>query len=85
MEVSNVRRSEQETRQVVTSICGICPGGCGVNVELVDGKIDRLLPIKDHPLGIVCVRGAYAKEVVYSPDRVLYPLARVGTKGRRAF
>src|SRR3990172_2658308 len=60
-------------------------GGCGVNVELVDGKIGRLLPIKDHPLGIVCVRGAYAKEVVYAPDRVLYPLKRVGAKGEGRF
>ena len=83
--VVDFHREEQGTRQVVTSICGICPGGCGVNIELVDGKIGRLLPIKDHPLGIVCVRGAYAKEVVYSPDRVLYPLARVGAKGEGRF
>ena len=24
--------------ETVTSICGICPGGCGVNVKLIDGK-----------------------------------------------
>jgi anaerobic selenocysteine-containing dehydrogenase len=72
---------ERGTRKVVTSICGICPGGCGVDVELEDGKIDRLIPLKNHPLGIVCVRGAYAKDIVYSPQRVLYPLARVGAKG----
>jgi anaerobic selenocysteine-containing dehydrogenase len=79
------RRKETSAREVVTSVCGICPGGCGVNVELVEGKIDRLRPIKDHPLGIVCVRGAHAKEVVYSPDRVLYPMARVGEKGEGRF
>jgi len=83
--VVDLHREDLGTRQVVTSICGICPGGCGVNVELVDGKIGRLLPIKDHPLGIVCVRGAYAKEVVYAPDRVLYPLKRVGAKGEGRF
>jgi anaerobic selenocysteine-containing dehydrogenase len=79
------RRKGHGTREVVTSICGICPGGCGVNVELVDGRISRLLPLKDHPLGIVCVRGAYSSEVVYSPDRLLYPLARVGEKGEGRF
>jgi anaerobic selenocysteine-containing dehydrogenase len=76
---------EQGVRQVVTSICGICPGGCGTDVELLDGKINRLLPIKDHPLGILCVRGGYAKEIVYSPDRLLHPLRRVGAKGEGRF
>lgn len=77
--------SDGNTRQVITSVCGICPGGCGVNVELVDGKIDRVIPIKDHPVGIVCVRGAHSREVVYSPDRLKHPLVRVGDKGEGKF
>jgi anaerobic selenocysteine-containing dehydrogenase len=77
-------RHQQATRKVV-GICGICPGGCGVEIELVDGRIERLLPLKGHPVGIVCPRGAHAKEVVYSPDRLLYPLARVGAKGEGRF
>jgi hypothetical protein len=28
--------------ELMTSICGICPGGCGVNVKLIDGKIERI-------------------------------------------
>ena len=44
-------------RETMTSICGICPGGCGVNVKLVDGKIEKILPVKGHPIGVVCVRG----------------------------
>ena len=83
--VSEEHREGQGVRQVVTSICGICPGGCGVDVELVEGKINRLLPIKDHPLGILCVRGVYAKEIVYSLDRVLHPMQRVGAKGQGRF
>src|SRR3970040_2771379 len=83
--VSEEHREGQGVRHVVTSICGICPGGCGVDVELVEGKINRLLPMKDHPLGILCVRGVYAKEIVYSPDRVLHPMQRVGAKGQGRF
>jgi anaerobic selenocysteine-containing dehydrogenase len=45
------------SEEIVTSICGICPGGCGVNVKLVDGKIEKISPIKGHPVGEVCVRG----------------------------
>jgi anaerobic selenocysteine-containing dehydrogenase len=61
----------------VTGICGICPGGCGVRINLVDGKIDKISPIKGHPVGVVCVRGLHAKEIVYSSDRLKVPLRRL--------
>ncbi len=67
------------------SICGICPGGCGVNVELVDGMVEKILPIKDHPIGVVCIRGIHSKEIIYSRDRLKYPLLRVGEKGEGKF
>ena len=70
---------------IVTSMCGVCPSGCGVNVHLVDGKIERLTPLKNHPAGIVCPRGLRAKEIVYSPDRILYPQKRVGQRGENWF
>lgn len=72
-------------KETVTSICGICPGGCGVNVELVDGKIEKLTPLKDHPVGVVCVRGIHAKEIVYAHDRLQYPMLRVGERGEGRF
>ncbi len=70
---------------VVASMCGVCPSGCGVNVHLVDGRIERLTPLQDHPQGIVCPRGLRAKEIVYSPDRLLYPQRRVGERGSGEF
>lgn len=71
--------------KVIASMCGICPSGCGVNVHLEDGKITRLTPLKDHPAGIVCPRGLRANEIVYSPDRILYPQKRVGERGENRF
>jgi anaerobic selenocysteine-containing dehydrogenase len=72
-------------KETVTGICGICPGGCGVNIELVDGKIEGISPLKDHPIGVVCVRGLHAKEIVYSKDRLQYPLLRTGERGEGKF
>ncbi len=70
---------------VVAGICGVCPAGCGVNVHLLDGCIERLTPLRDHPLGFVCPRGARAAEIVYSPDRILYPQKRTGARGEGKF
>ncbi len=72
-------------KETMTGICGICPGGCGVNVVLVDGKVEKISPIKDHPIGVVCVRGLHSKEIIYSRDRLKYPLLRVGEKGEGNF
>jgi anaerobic selenocysteine-containing dehydrogenase len=71
--------------EVVAGMCGVCPSGCGVNVHLVDGKIERLTPRKDHPLGIVCPRGLRARDIVYAPDRLLYPQRRIGPRGEGRF
>ncbi len=68
------------------TICGICPGACGVIAELDEGKLQRIRPIsKGHPVGTVCVRGVHAPEIIYSPDRLKYPMRRVGTKGEGKF
>jgi anaerobic selenocysteine-containing dehydrogenase len=76
---------DRQTKRTVTGVCGICPGGCGVNIELVDGKIESISPLKDHPIGVVCVRGLHAKEIVYSEDRLKYPLLRTGKRGDGKF
>ncbi len=72
-------------RVTVPGICGICPAGCGVNVHFDNNRIDRLTPLKDHPLGYVCPRGAHAAEIIYSPDRLLYPQRRCGDRGDNKF
>jgi anaerobic selenocysteine-containing dehydrogenase len=71
--------------ETVTGICGICPKGCGVDVTLVDGKVERITPTKGHPVGVVCVRGLHSKEIIYSKDRLKVPLLRVGEKGEGNF
>ena len=75
----------QHKKETMTGICGICPGGCGVSIKLVDGKIEKISPIKGHPVGVICIRGVHAKEIVYSDDRLKYPLLRVGERGEGKF
>lgn len=43
---------------VVNRVCGMCQGGCQVNVTVEDGKIVKVEPDKDSPKGRLCIRGA---------------------------
>ncbi len=65
-------------------LCGICPAGCWVTVTLEDGRIANVRP-QDHPLGMICTNGAHSAEIVHDPDRLHYPLRRVGPKGTYEF
>jgi anaerobic selenocysteine-containing dehydrogenase len=82
-----IRKSilEQPQKDVITSMCGVCPSGCGANIHLKDGKIERVLPIRGHPYSVICPRGMRAKEIVYSPDRLLYPQKRANGRGGDQF
>ena len=74
--------SGPETRK---GICGICPAGCWVEVELRDGRLENIAPDTSHPLGMVCRRGQHAAEIVYGSDRLRHPMRRVGPKGTYDF
>ena len=69
----------------VEGICGICPGACAVEIEMKDGKIENLKPSEKHGPSAICLRGAKAKAVVYSEDRLKTPLIRTGEKGTYEF
>jgi anaerobic selenocysteine-containing dehydrogenase len=64
-----------------------CPDTCAWEVTVEDGRAVGLRGIKEHPLtqGRLCAKVNHYLERVYSPDRVLHPLRRVGAKGERRF
>jgi cysteine desulfurase NifS len=65
-------------------ICGICPAGCWVTVQVGNGRIKGARP-QDHPLGMICTNGAHSADIVHDPDRLAHPLRRVGPKGTYEF
>jgi len=66
-------------------ICGICPAGCWVEVDLQDGRLVGIRPDESHALGMICRRGEHAPEIIYSEDRLRHPLKRKGPKGTHNF
>jgi anaerobic selenocysteine-containing dehydrogenase len=47
------------------------------------GKVTKIKPDPDHPSsrGYICVKGTHYADFTYHPDRLKYPLRRVGGKG----
>ncbi len=62
-------------------LCGICPSGCGIEITMEGERLHRIKPMEGHPLGIVCKRGIHAEEIIYSPDRIKFPMKRTGNRG----
>jgi cysteine desulfurase NifS len=62
-------------------ICGICPAGCWIEAGIKDGKMVDIRPDKSHQLGMICRRGEHAPEIIYSENRLKYPMKRVVPKG----
>ncbi|MFO7773930.1 MAG: molybdopterin-dependent oxidoreductase [Dehalococcoidia bacterium] len=69
--------------EVIKSNCRGCHGGCGVLVHVRDGIITKIEGDPDFPTnhGSMCSKGLAFHQLVYHPDRVKYPLKRVGKKG----
>ena len=60
-----------------------CPDGCGVLITVDDGRATKIQGDPAHPVtrGFLCAKVAKYLDRVYSPQRVLYPMRRVGPKG----
>ena len=65
-----------------------CPDACGMVVSVDDaGRAVKLRGDPDHPFtrGFLCRKVNHYLDRVYHPDRLLYPLRRVGRKGEGRF
>ncbi len=60
-----------------------CPDACGVLITVEDGRAVKVQGDPAHPVtrGFLCAKVAKYLDRVYSPQRVLYPMRRVGPKG----
>ena len=72
--------------KIVKSVCRLCGtahGGCGIDVHVDNGKIVKIEGTKNHPSnnGTLCARGLAATQLEYDPNRLQYPMQRVGERG----
>ena len=75
--------------QIISTFCSLCGPGmhCGLNCHVKDGRLVRVEGMKEAPpnKGKLCPKAFASMQWVYSPQRLRYPLKRVGEKGEGKF
>lgn len=68
---------------VLKSVCRSCHGGCGVLMHVQDGVLVKVEGDPESPLnhGRLCPIGSVTTDLVYHPDRLKYPMRRLGERG----
>ena len=73
-------------RVVATTCNSHCGGACVLKVHIKDGVITRIeTDDGEEPQMRACLKGRSYRQRVYHPDRILYPLKRVGERGEGKF
>lgn len=71
------------------TLCDICAPGnhCGVSAYVLDGRIIKVEGDENHPhnRGLLCTKGASNRQYIYSENRILTPLRRIGARGEGRF
>ena len=64
-----------------------CPDTCSMEYHVQDGKLLKVTGNKEHPMtrGGLCVKLKDYEKRHYHPDRLLYPMKRIGAKGSKQF
>jgi predicted molibdopterin-dependent oxidoreductase YjgC len=64
--------------RTVLTTCTYCGCGCGLYLEVLDGRVVGTIPCKTSPVneGKLCVKGWNIHEFVHSPKRLTQPLMR---------
>ena len=76
---------KERAYQLVPTVCFNCEAACGL-VAFVDKSTGAIAKLEGHPLhpasrGRNCAKGPATLAQVQNPDRILYPLRRVGPRG----
>lgn len=71
-----------ETKKLRT-ICRACLNNCGMVAHVKDGKVVKLEGDPDDPMtkGAACAKGLAGIQALYNPNRIKYPMKRVGERG----
>ena len=84
MKIRRIQGVTGEENILTTTCANNCGGKCLLKVHVQGGIITRIETAEDPPLR-ACARGRAYRQYVYHPDRLRYPLKRIGERGEGKF
>ena len=71
------------SKEIIRSTCGLCYAGCGVLIHVEAGSPVKIEGDPDSPVnkGALCTKAMASLEHLYHPERLRYPLRRLGDRG----
>lgn len=78
-----VSRTSLKSLRAFPTTCDLCPAGCGVFAYLDGERCVQILGNPDHPVnqGGICAKGIAGLNLVNDPERLLFPMKRIGDRG----
>ncbi len=87
LESAEAARLAAAAPQVKYTADVMCPAECGLAVRVENGIASAIYGNPYCPMnaGAVCAKGASGLQMVYNPNRIKYPMIRVGERGEGKF
>ena len=86
MNEDNIEIEKSDIKIINTGCCHDCGGRCTLKAHVKDGKIIRFETDNgEDPQLRACLRGRAYRQKVYHPDRLKYPMRRIGERGEGRF
>ncbi len=81
------RKKEEKEEQKIPTLCEMCVNKCAVIAKVENGIVTKLDPNPRFPKSknMLCPRGVAGIHALYDPDRLKYPMIRIGEKGEGKF
>ena len=83
---NNTKTGTNDAQEVAT-LCEMCVNKCAAIARVEDGIVTKLNPNPRFPKSknMLCARGNAGIQALYDPDRLKYPMIRIGEKGSGKF
>lgn len=85
--VAGEEKGVQKTNAAVPTLCEMCVNKCAAIAKVEGGIVTKLDPNPRFPKSknMLCPRGVAGIHALYDPDRLKYPMVRIGEKGEGKF
>lgn len=83
VDVDPAQAEESDEETIVETSCRACISNCAVRAHMRNGRVIRLEGNSIDPMskGRMCAKGFAGVQALYNPNRMKYPMKRVGERG----